>query len=241
MNNCVVLEGSYGNNQQRSHFVVTTLRRVEHSTNTTKKTRAVAALLQWKKTVTSVCHFAFSLLILYPYTQLSPNLAGLPQSKQGDSVFIIELQGCWCCFFLLGIGWWWFVVAEQPRCFFPLCLSWMSHVLPFLFQDLIIFPDDCEFKRVSQCTTGRVYVLKFKAGSKRLFFWMQVGGRCSSSFLKGEKMDTVFVNAWHLCPFVCRQMFNRGKLSGKMKWDAMRVMSRGEEIISFMMTGCAWL
>jgi len=44
----------------------------------------------------------------------------------------------------------------------------------FVFQDLIIFPDDCEFKRVSQCTTGRVYVLKFKAGSKRLFFWMQV-------------------------------------------------------------------
>lgn len=41
-------------------------------------------------------------------------------------------------------------------------------------QDLIIFPDDCEFKRVPQCPSGRVYVLKFKAGSKRLFFWMQV-------------------------------------------------------------------
>ncbi|XP_064812278.1 proteasomal ubiquitin receptor ADRM1 isoform X2 [Oncorhynchus masou masou] len=40
-------------------------------------------------------------------------------------------------------------------------------------DDLIIFPDDCEFKKVSQCTTGRVFVLKFKAGSKRLFFWMQ--------------------------------------------------------------------
>ncbi|KAM7326737.1 hypothetical protein ACRRTK_013104 [Alexandromys fortis] len=39
--------------------------------------------------------------------------------------------------------------------------------------DLIIFPDDCEFKRVPQCPSGRVYVLKFKAGSKRLFFWMQ--------------------------------------------------------------------
>lgn len=46
-----------------------------------------------------------------------------------------------------------------------------------IFQDLIIFPDDCEFKRVPQCTTGRVYVLKFKAGSKRLFFWMQVCGK----------------------------------------------------------------
>uniref|UniRef100_A0A671RY66 Proteasomal ubiquitin receptor ADRM1-like n=1 Tax=Sinocyclocheilus anshuiensis TaxID=1608454 RepID=A0A671RY66_9TELE len=40
-------------------------------------------------------------------------------------------------------------------------------------DDLIIFPDDCEFKKVNQCTTGRVFVLKFKAGSKRLFFWLQ--------------------------------------------------------------------
>lgn len=53
--------------------------------------------------------------------------------------------------------------------------------LCLLFQDLIIFPDDCEFKRVNQCTTGRVYVLKFKAGSKRLFFWMQVRG-CHCKF-----------------------------------------------------------
>lgn len=50
-------------------------------------------------------------------------------------------------------------------------------------KDLIIFPDDCEFKRVPQCPSGRVYVLKFKAGSKRLFFWMQVRGGCASRFL----------------------------------------------------------
>ncbi|XP_016085488.1 proteasomal ubiquitin receptor ADRM1-like [Sinocyclocheilus grahami] len=40
-------------------------------------------------------------------------------------------------------------------------------------DDLIIFPDDCEFKKVNQCTTGRVFVLKFKASSKRFFFWLQ--------------------------------------------------------------------
>ncbi|KAM9343062.1 proteasomal ubiquitin receptor ADRM1-like isoform 2-T2 [Pholidichthys leucotaenia] len=50
---------------------------------------------------------------------------------------------------------------------------WKNRTNGMVDDDLIIFPDDCEFKRVSQCTTGRVYVLKFKAGSKRLFFWMQ--------------------------------------------------------------------
>lgn len=40
-------------------------------------------------------------------------------------------------------------------------------------DDWIIFPDDAEFKRVTQCTTGRVFVLKFKTNQRRLFFWMQ--------------------------------------------------------------------
>ncbi|KAL8584190.1 hypothetical protein ACOMHN_034876 [Nucella lapillus] len=40
-------------------------------------------------------------------------------------------------------------------------------------EDLIIFPDDVEFRPVPQCTTGRVYVLKFKSSQRRLFFWMQ--------------------------------------------------------------------
>ena len=39
-------------------------------------------------------------------------------------------------------------------------------------DDLILFPDDAEFKKVPQCTTGRVFVLKFKT-SKRCFYWMQ--------------------------------------------------------------------
>ncbi|CAN0389183.1 unnamed protein product [Lampetra planeri] len=52
-------------------------------------------------------------------------------------------------------------------------LCWRDRTTGQLEEDLIIFPDDCEFKRVPQCTTGRVFVLKFKAGSRRLFFWMQ--------------------------------------------------------------------
>uniref|UniRef100_A0A8C5KEJ1 Proteasomal ubiquitin receptor ADRM1 n=1 Tax=Jaculus jaculus TaxID=51337 RepID=A0A8C5KEJ1_JACJA len=51
---------------------------------------------------------------------------------------------------------------------------WKDRTSGTVEDDLIIFPDDCEFKRVPQCPSGRVYVLKFKAGSKRLFFWMQV-------------------------------------------------------------------
>lgn len=43
-----------------------------------------------------------------------------------------------------------------------------------LEDDFIIFPDDAEMKRVPQCTTGRVYLLRFKNNSKRKFFyWMQ--------------------------------------------------------------------
>lgn len=44
----------------------------------------------------------------------------------------------------------------------------------YIFQDLIIFPDDCEFKHVPQCKTGRVYLLRFKSSSKKFFFWLQV-------------------------------------------------------------------
>ncbi|XP_013789634.1 proteasomal ubiquitin receptor ADRM1-A-like [Limulus polyphemus] len=40
-------------------------------------------------------------------------------------------------------------------------------------DDLIIFPDDVELKKVQQCTTGRVYVLKFKLSSRKYFYWMQ--------------------------------------------------------------------
>ncbi|EPQ11012.1 Proteasomal ubiquitin receptor ADRM1 [Myotis brandtii] len=50
---------------------------------------------------------------------------------------------------------------------------WKDRTSRNVEDDLIIFPDDCEFKRVPQCPSGRVYVLKFKAGSKQLFFWMQ--------------------------------------------------------------------
>lgn len=44
----------------------------------------------------------------------------------------------------------------------------------YFLQDLIIFPDDCEFKHVPQCKTGRVYLLRFKSSNKKFFVWLQV-------------------------------------------------------------------
>ena len=60
---------------------------------------------------------------------------------------------------------------ETIQKFWNLKIIWSNFDL--LFQDLIIFPDDIEFKRVTQCTTGRVYILKFKSSNRKFFFWMQ--------------------------------------------------------------------
>lgn len=50
---------------------------------------------------------------------------------------------------------------------------WKDRQTGIVEDDLILFPDDCEFKRVKECTTGRVYVLKMKSSDKKMFFWMQ--------------------------------------------------------------------
>jgi len=52
-------------------------------------------------------------------------------------------------------------------------LCWKDRSKSTPEDDLIIFPDDTEFKHVPQCTTGRVYLLKFKSNSRKLFFWLQ--------------------------------------------------------------------
>ncbi|XP_070164245.1 proteasomal ubiquitin receptor ADRM1 isoform X4 [Polyergus mexicanus] len=50
---------------------------------------------------------------------------------------------------------------------------WKDRTTGVVEDDLIIFPDDCEFKHVPQCKTGRVYLLRFKSSSKKFFFWLQ--------------------------------------------------------------------
>jgi hypothetical protein len=60
-----------------------------------------------------------------------------------------------------------------------LCSHWSSEAkradttLCVAHQDLIIFPDEAVFKKVKQCTTGRVFLLEWKSTERRLFFWMQ--------------------------------------------------------------------
>lgn len=50
---------------------------------------------------------------------------------------------------------------------------WKDRQSGVVEDDLILFPDDCEFKRVKECTTGRVFVLKMKSSNRKMFFWMQ--------------------------------------------------------------------
>ncbi|XP_043476648.1 proteasomal ubiquitin receptor ADRM1 homolog isoform X2 [Leptopilina heterotoma] len=62
-------------------------------------------------------------------------------------------------------------VYQSDDCLMHFC--WKDRTSGVVEDDLIIFPDDCEFKHVPQCTTGRVYLLKFKSSSRRFFFWLQ--------------------------------------------------------------------
>lgn len=52
-------------------------------------------------------------------------------------------------------------------------LYWKERVGSTIEDDLIIFPEEAEMKRVPECTTGRVYLLQFKSSNQKLFFWMQ--------------------------------------------------------------------
>lgn len=49
---------------------------------------------------------------------------------------------------------------------------WKDRAAGSVENDWILFPDDATWRRVKECTTGRVYILEFKTGAKH-FFWMQ--------------------------------------------------------------------
>jgi len=50
---------------------------------------------------------------------------------------------------------------------------WKNRTTNIVEEDLILFPSDASFVKVSQSSSGRVYVLKFSSSNQRHFFWMQ--------------------------------------------------------------------
>lgn len=50
---------------------------------------------------------------------------------------------------------------------------WKDRESGALVDDLIIFPDDAEFKLVNGCPDGKVYMLKFKTSNEMKLFWLQ--------------------------------------------------------------------
>jgi 26S proteasome regulatory subunit N13 len=40
-------------------------------------------------------------------------------------------------------------------------------------DELLLFPGDAQWVHLKQCTTGRVFALKFKSSSQKHLFWMQ--------------------------------------------------------------------
>ncbi|GJP53785.1 hypothetical protein CLOM_g12922 [Closterium sp. NIES-68] len=51
-------------------------------------------------------------------------------------------------------------------------LQWLDRTTQAVEEDMVVFPDEARFEKVSQ-SSGRVYVLSFNEDDRKLFFWMQ--------------------------------------------------------------------
>ncbi|KQS29735.1 proteasomal ubiquitin receptor ADRM1 homolog [Drosophila erecta] len=52
-------------------------------------------------------------------------------------------------------------------------IHWMDRRSGAIELDIVATPGVIEFRRIDQCKTGRVYVLKYTRSPQRYFFWMQ--------------------------------------------------------------------
>ncbi|VDD74573.1 unnamed protein product [Mesocestoides corti] len=50
---------------------------------------------------------------------------------------------------------------------------WFDRRTGLIEENFVLTPREAEFKRVPQCKSGRVYVLKLKEQQRRFFLWMQ--------------------------------------------------------------------
>jgi 26S proteasome regulatory subunit N13 len=64
-------------------------------------------------------------------------------------------------------------IVEEDLMIFPGKLSSLIYLKNIIIKKSR-FKDDIEYKRIIQCTTGRVFLMKFKSTNRKLFFWMQV-------------------------------------------------------------------
>ncbi|ORX50927.1 adhesion regulating molecule [Hesseltinella vesiculosa] len=95
-------------------------------------------------------------------------------------------------------------------------------------DDWIIFPDEAEMIKVNECTTGRVYVLKFKSSNQKFFYWMQ-----SSS----DDKDQEVVNKVNRLINDPQSVINESRGSGRMEFgndshDLMQILGDGSQDIS---------
>ncbi|KAF8194256.1 proteasome complex subunit Rpn13 ubiquitin receptor-domain-containing protein [Pholiota molesta] len=78
---------------------------------------------------------------------------------------------------------------------------WKNRVTNAIEEDLILFPFDASFVKVSQ-SPGRVYVLKFSSSNQRHFFWMQDASDSRDaefiSNVNGLLMDPEFDMRWNV-------------------------------------------
>lgn len=56
---------------------------------------------------------------------------------------------------------------------FDLHFCWMDRRAGAVELDVLVQPGTVEFRRIESCRTGRIYMLKFRRTSRRMFFWMQ--------------------------------------------------------------------
>ena len=68
--------------------------------------------------------------------------------------------------------------------------QWKERSSPSAEDDLIIFPEDAKFVRVSEATEGRVYMLRFESSKAKHFFWMQDKSDARDNWLV-ERLNTL--------------------------------------------------
>ncbi|KAG6850277.1 hypothetical protein H0H93_015534 [Arthromyces matolae] len=82
--------------------------------------------------------------------------------------------------------------------------TWKNRTTDTIEEDLILFPSDATFVKVSQAEGGRVYVLKFSSSDQRHFFWMQDASSARDeefvNNLNGYLDDPDYIPQWGTFP-----------------------------------------